>query len=88
MDVGHQPGELLGGGMVAREQDDAANERMAQDFPVLGRELEAGDIDHQWAQSHGKRSSLPEPPLRCPFEHRHGLHMCGVRKHIKYTGGA
>ena len=50
MDVGHQARELLGGGVVAREQDDAAHERMAQHFAVLGRQLETGDIDHQWAQ--------------------------------------
>src|SRR3954452_25424483 len=27
---------------------------MAQDLAVLGRELEAGDIDHQWAQGQGE----------------------------------
>src|SRR5690349_11488208 len=55
MDVGDQPGELVGVGVVAREQDDAAHERMAQDFAVLGRELETGDIDHQWPKGHRRR---------------------------------
>ena len=55
------------GGVVAREQDDAADQRMAQHLAVLGRQLEAGDIDHQWAQGHGLSilSSVlsPEHPL-------------------------
>jgi hypothetical protein len=34
---------------------------MAQHLAVLGRELEAGDIDHQWAQGHGKRPVVREP---------------------------
>ena len=52
MDVGDEAGELLGVGVVAREQDDAAHERMAQHFAVLGRQLETGDIDHQWPKGH------------------------------------
>ena len=48
--------ELLGIGVVAREEDDAAHERMAQHIAVLGRQLETGDIDHQWAQ--GSQTAL------------------------------
>ena len=91
VDIGHQLAQLLRGLVVAREEDDAADERMAQDLAVLGRELEAGDIDHQWAQGHGESSnSLGQysgSRLRGPFEHRHGLHVGGMREHIKYTGG-
>src|SRR6187549_2764090 len=53
VDIGDQLAQLLRRLVVAREEDDAADERMAQHLAVLGRELEAGDIDHQWAQSHG-----------------------------------
>ena len=52
MDVGHQARELRGIGVVAREQDDAAHERMAQHIAVLGRQLETGHVDHQWTQGH------------------------------------
>ena len=78
MDVRHETGELGRIGVVAREQDDAAHERMAQHLAVLGRQLETADIDHQWSKSHNL----------FPVEHSYRFHVCGVREHIKDPRGA
>ena len=87
VDVGHQLRELLGRLVVAREQDDAAHERMAQHVAVLGRQLETCHVDHQRTQGHSIHPCR-SPLLRTPLEDRHGLHMCRVREHIKDPGGA
>jgi hypothetical protein len=52
VDVRDEFRELFGACEVAREEDDAAHERMAQHFAVFGRQLETVDVDHQWAQGH------------------------------------
>ena len=38
--------ELLRGGVVARKQDHAADQRIADALAVLGGKLEAGDVEH------------------------------------------
>ena len=52
VNIGHQVRELRGIGVVASKEDDAAHQRMAQHFAVLGRQLETGHIDHQWPKGH------------------------------------
>ena len=52
MDLCHEPLQLLRVGVVAREQDDAADQRMDQHLAILGRQFLAGDVDHQWSERH------------------------------------
>ena len=52
VDLRHQPPQLLRVGVVAREQDDAAHQRMREHFAIFGRQLLARDIDHQRSQRH------------------------------------
>jgi hypothetical protein len=47
MNVAHELLELSRIGVVAREQDDAANARIAEQLSILDRELEAAEIHHQ-----------------------------------------
>src|SRR2546430_1947777 len=52
MNRADQCGELLGIGVVAREEDDAAHQRMAQQLALLRADGAAHEIDHQGAETH------------------------------------
>src|SRR6185503_14308230 len=49
--------ELQRRGEIAREEDDAAHLRMLQPLDVVGRELEAGDVDEHGTQPHSPSST-------------------------------
>ena len=82
MDVGDQLRELLDAAVISREQDDGADQWMAQHLAVLGRELVPGNVDHQRAQGHFSSD------LRRSLQHCDGLDVCRVRKHVDHAGGA
>src|SRR5207248_5428373 len=52
MNRADQCGQLVGDGVVAREEDAAAHQRMAQQLALLGGGRAAGEVDHQGAQTH------------------------------------
>ena len=52
VDLLHQALQLRRIGVVARKQDDAAHQRMRQQFAIFRAQLRTGEIDHQWTQSH------------------------------------
>ena len=49
-DRGSQGPQLFGLGIVAGEQDDTADQRVLQDFPLLGAEFVAGHVEHDGAR--------------------------------------
>ena len=50
--------ELRRRGVVASEQDHAADQRMADAFAILGGKLEARDVEHQRTAREGRHSGL------------------------------
>ncbi len=56
VDLRHEVLQLPRIGVVAGEQDDAAHQRMSQQFTIFRAQRSAGDVDHQWAQGHGMSS--------------------------------
>ena len=56
MDIGDQPGQLLGFGVVAREEDHAADRRVRQQFALLRLQHRTLEIDHEWTEGHRVRS--------------------------------
>jgi hypothetical protein len=49
MDRVREGAKLPRGGEIAAEQDHPADGRVRQEVPILGRQLEAGDIEHDRA---------------------------------------
>ena len=58
MDFRRQRIELCRAGVVARKQDDAADQRMAQSPPVVIGEFGSRNIAHQRAECHGRAFPL------------------------------
>ncbi len=50
MDIGDEPRKLLDALEVAREEDDAADERRLEPFAFVGGKGLAAQVDHQRAQ--------------------------------------
>jgi len=56
VDLRHQLLQLPRIGVIAGEQDHAAHQRMSQELTIFRAQPGAGDVDHQWTQSHGMAS--------------------------------
>src|SRR3546814_1198834 len=61
--------QLLWIAVVAREQDEAANQRMAQQLAILRRQLLPGTVDHQRAEQRAGGRGLDRTSTRLTSSH-------------------